>query len=399
MLFIPKGHGRGLRLCIDYRGINKITVPNRYPLPNMYELNDRVRGANWFTKIDLKNSYHLIRIKKGDEWKTAFCCRYGLFEYTVMPFGLVNAPATFHSMINHIFRDMLDKGMIAFMDDIIAHAKTCNEHDKIVLDVLKRQRDNRLCIAPDTCERAQHQVEFLGYMVSGQGLEMTDKKIQTLKDIEPVNSLKEDQHFLGFANFYRRCIKDYSKIVLPRTNSTALNTKDWTRTPEIEAAQQHLITAFTTAPVLKHFDPDLPAIVETDASDFALGAILSQKHEGQTHPVAFHSRNFTQAEINYDTADKELLAIVDSFKRWRCFLEGANHQVQVIMDHQNLELFQTRKVLNRRQARWAQELAGYNFRIFFRPGRQNVKADYVSCRPEHRLEKGVDRKPETILLP
>ena len=151
--------------------------------------------------------------------------------------------------------------------------------------------------------------------------------------------------------------------------------------------------------MLKQFDPDLPAIVETDASNFALGAILSQKQEGRTHPVAFHSRKFTQAEINYDTADKELLAIVDSFERWSRFLEGANHQVQVITDHQNLELFQTTKVLNRRQARWAQELAGYDFRIFFRPGRQNVKVDYLSRRPEHRQETGGDRKPETILKP
>ena len=226
ILFVPKGHGRGLRLCIVYRGIHKITVPNRYPLPNMDELKDHVRGSNWFTKIDLKNGNHLIRIKKGEERKTAFRCRYGLFEYTVMPFGLVSTPATFQSMINHIFRDMLDKGMITFMYDIIAHGKTRDEHDKIVLEVLQQLRDNRLCIAPHKCKWAQYQDKFLGYMVSGPGLEMTDKKIQTLKEIEPVNSLKEVQYFLGFANFYHRFIKDYSKIVLPRTNSKALNTKD-----------------------------------------------------------------------------------------------------------------------------------------------------------------------------
>ena len=139
-----------------------------------------------------------------------------------MPFGLVNTPATFQSMINHIFRDMLDKGMIAFTDDIIIHTKTCEKHDEIVLEVLKRHRDNRLCIAPDKCKWAKHQVEFLGYMVSGQGLEMTNGKVQTVKEIEPVNTLKETQHFLGFANFYRRFIKDYSKIVLPLTNSTVL---------------------------------------------------------------------------------------------------------------------------------------------------------------------------------
>ena len=183
------------------------------------------------------------------------------------------------------------------------------------------------------------------------------------------------------------------------TNSISLSTNKWQTSPEIEKAQKQLVTAFTTAPVLQHFDPEEPAIVETDASDFALGGILSQHYEGRLHPIAFHSRKFTEAEINYDTADKELLAIVDCFKRWRRYLEGARHKVQVISDHQNLELFQTTKLLNRRQARWAQELAGYDFKIYFRPGRQNGKADYLSHRPEHWLEKRGDRKPEMILKP
>ena len=174
VLFVPKNHGRGLRLCIDYRGINKITIPNRYPLPNMDELRDRVRGSKYFSKIDLKNGYHLIRIKEGDEWKTTFRCRYGLFEYTVMPFGLINAPATFQAMINHIFRDMLDQGTIAFMDDIAVHHATLEGHDEILREVLTRLRDNGLCIAPEKCVWAQNHIEFLGYIVSGDGVEMTD---------------------------------------------------------------------------------------------------------------------------------------------------------------------------------------------------------------------------------
>lgn len=408
MLFVPKGHGRGLRLCIDYRGINKITVPNRYPLPNMDELRERVRGSTWFTKLDLKNGYHLVRIKKGDEWKTAFRCRYGLFEYTVMPFGLVNAPATFQSMINHIFRDLLDQGVLAFMDDILVHAIDKQEHDRLVLEVLERLKKNRLCIAPDKCEWGVKRVEFLGYMISGQGLDMTDEKIRAIKEIAPLASLKETRHFLGFAGFYRRFIRGYSKICLPLTDSTALKPIEWRATPEILQAQQQLMRAFTMAPALKHYDPNLPGILETDASDYALGGILSQKqpdiHEqgkstvyGLTHPVAFHSRKFTLSEINYDTCDKELLAIVDCFKRWRRYLEGANHQVMVFTDHHNLELFTTTKILNRRQARWAQELAGFDFKIYFRPGNQNMKADYLSRRPELRPAKEGGRDPEGIL--
>ena len=156
---------------------------------------------------------------------------------------------------------------------------------------------------------------------------MTDEKVETIKKIEPVNSLKDVQHFLGFANFYRRFIKDYSKIILLMTNSTSLNANEWRTSPEIIKTQKQLVEAFTTAPVLRHFEPEIPAIVETDASDFALGGILSQYYVGPLHHIAFHSRKFTKAEINYDTADKELLAIVDCFKRWRRYLEGAKNLV------------------------------------------------------------------------
>ena len=143
---------------------------------------------------------------------------------------------------------------------------------------------------------------------------MTDEKVETLKKIEPVKTLQDVQHFLGVANFYRRFIRDYSKIILLMTNSTSLAKQDWQCTLEIEQAQKQLIRAFITAPVLRHFDPEEPGIVETDASDFALGGILSQKHEGRLHPIAFHSRKFTEVEMNYDTADNELHDIVDCFK-------------------------------------------------------------------------------------
>ena len=267
-----------------------------------------------------------------------------------MPFGLSNIRATFQGMINHIFMDTLDQGMSAFMDDIVIRTHTLEGLHDATRKVLQRLRDNQLCIAPDKCKWAQHQIEFLGYMVSGQGVQMTDEKVETLKKIEQMKSLKDVQHFLGFANFYRRFITDYSKIILEMTNSTSLEKHKWQSIPEIEQASKQLIKAFTTAPVHRHLDPEEPAIVETDASDFARGRILTQKHEERLHPIAFHSRKFTEAEVNYDTADTELLDIIDCFKRWRRYLAGAKHQVQVISDHQNLKLFQTTMVLNRQQA-------------------------------------------------
>jgi len=189
-------------------------------------------------------------------------------------------------------------------------------------------------------------------------------------------------------------------VARPITELTKATTKNWKWTPKAESAFTELKNRFTSAPILAHFDPKRPVIVETDASDFALGAVLSQRNnENRLHPIAFHSRKFTPAEINYEIHDKELLVIVDSFKHWRRYLEGATHQVQVFSDHQNLEYFTTTKLLNRRQARWAQELAGIDFKIFYRPGTKNGKPDALSRRLEYRPEKGGNEsQPITTVL-
>jgi hypothetical protein len=191
ILFVPKPHGRGLRLCVDYRGINKITIANCYPLPLMSELQDWVRGVKFFTKMDLKNGYHLIRIKEGDEWKTAFRYRYGLYEFLVMPFGLTNALATFQDMMNHIFRDILDQGVIAYIDDVLIYAETEEKHDELVKEVLKRLEENGLVISPEKCVWARNRVEFLGYIISEDRIEMAKDKVETVLVWEPLKSLKE----------------------------------------------------------------------------------------------------------------------------------------------------------------------------------------------------------------
>jgi len=402
ILFVPKPNGHGLQLCIDYRGINQITIPNRYPLPLMQELQDRIQGAQWFAKMDLKNGFHLIRIKEGDECKTAFRTRYGLYEFLIMPFSLSNAPATFQDMMNHIFWDMLDLGLLAYMDDLLIYAKTAEEHDKIVQEVHRRLRENKLAVSPDKCVWRQTEVEFLGYLIGREGIKMSQEKVETVQEWKSPSSQTEVQSFLGFANFYRRFIQDYSGVARPLTELTKGNAKDWRWTPKAELAFKELKNRFTTALILAHFDPQRPVIVKKDTSDFALGAILSQRDpENCLHTVAFHWRKFSRAEINYEIHDKELLAIVDSFKHWRRYCEGAIHQVQVLSDHQNLEYFTATKVANHRQARWAQELAGIDCKIFFQPGSQNGKRDTLSRRLEYHPEKGgsEDQPITTILHP
>jgi len=369
------------------------------------ELQDRVQGAQWFTKLDLKNGFNLIRIREADEWKTAFRTRYRLYEFQVMPFGLTNAPSTFQDMMNHVLSNILDIGVLAYMDDILIYTKT-EEHDQLVKEVLDRLQQNGLAVSPEKCVWKTHKVEFLGYVIGRNGIRMNQDKVEAILSWQPPTSLTETQAFLGFANFYRHFVKDYSKVARRLTELTK-KTGKWSWNEDgMGRAFEELKKRFTTAPILAHFDPTKPVIIETDTSDFAIGAVLSQRDdENRLHPVAFHSREFQPAEINYEIhnkellAMKELLAIVDAIKHWRRYCEGATHPIQVFSDHQNLEYFTTMKVLNHRQARWAQELAGIDFRIYYRPGTQNGKPDALSRHSEHRPEKGgVENQPITTVL-
>jgi len=207
ILFVPKPNGRGLHLCVDYRGINKITIPNWYRLPLMQELQDPIQGAQWFMKMDLENGFHLIRVKVEDEWKTAFRTRYSLYEFMVMPFGLANVPATMQDMMSHIFHDMIDLGLLAYMDDLLVYAKTIEEHDKIVQEVLKRLHVNRLAVSPDKCVWRTHEVEFRGYLVGRDGIKMSPAKIEAVLEWNTPGTLTEVQSFLGFANATRTLSK------------------------------------------------------------------------------------------------------------------------------------------------------------------------------------------------
>ena len=400
ILFVKKKDG-SLRMCVDYRGLNKITIKNRYPLPLISGLLDQLGRAKVYTKIDLRGAYNLVRIKGGDEWKTAFRTRYGHFEYNVMPFGLTNAPAIFQHLMNDIFREFLDDFVVCYLDDILIFSKNEEDHEKHVRLVLKRLRNAGLYAKLEKCVFHQPQVEFLGYIISGEGLSMDPKKIQTVLEWKKPTTIRDVQCFLGFANFYRIFIKDYSKIATPLTRLTCKDKLEWST--EADQAFEILKTAFTSAPILTHPDFQKPFFLESDASDFALGAVLSQHGEdGRLHPVAFHSRKFTAAEINYEIHDKELLAIVDSFQEWRHFLEGAQHPITVHTDHKNLEYFMSAKVLNRRQARWSISLSRFNFVITYRPGSQQVRSDALSRRAYLAPREGdaaYDQQQQTLLKP
>ena len=387
ILFVPKKDG-GLRLCVDYRGLNAVTVKNRHPLPLITKTLDRLCGAKVFTKLDLKDAYHRIRIREGDEWKTAFRTRYGHFEYMVMPFGLANAPATFQAYINRALAGLVDVTCVVYLDDILIYSSDPAEHWQHVKQVLERLRQFQLYASLKKCQFYTTHVEFLGFVVSTEGVAMDAERVATIKDWPKPKTYRDVQVFLGFANFYRRFIYGYSSIAAPLTDLLK-GSKDgkkpgplqWTEGADV--AFRHLRDTFASAPFLRHYDPNEKLRLETDASGYGLGAVLSQQdQDGHWRPVAFWSRKLIPAEQNYEVHDQELLAIVAAMKQWRHYLEGSPYTIAVLTDHNNLKGFMKQKELNSRQARWALKLAAYDFEIFHRAGKLNP-ADAPSRRPDY----------------
>ncbi|KAL3969834.1 glutaminyl-tRNA synthetase [Sarotherodon galilaeus] len=391
--FFVEKKDKSLRPCIDYRGLNKITVKNKYPLPLLSSAFELLQGATMFSKLDLRNAYHLVRIRDGDEWKTAFNTHLGHFEYLVMPFGLTNAPAIFQALVNDVLRDFLDRFVFVYLDDILIFSKSETEHVTHVKQVLQRLLENRLFVKGEKCEFHVHTVSFLGYVIDQGNLKPDPAKIKAVVEWPEPTDRRKLQQFLGFANFYRRFIRDFSKIALPLTRLTSPKVSfQWDQAAQKAFTQ--LKDRFTTAPILAQPDLRLQFIVEVDASDSGVGAVLSQQREGKLRPCAFFSRRLSPAERNYDVGDRELLAIKLALEEWRHWLEGTAQPFIVWTDHKNLAYLRTAKRLNARQARWALFFTRFNFSISYRPGSRNVKPDALSRQfsvPEER------RDPEPIL--
>ena len=344
--FFVKKKGGDLRPCIDFRGLNNITTRNQYPLPLMSTNLEPLLQANIFTKLDLRNAYHLVRIREGDEWKTAFKTPRGHYEYLVMPFGLTNAPGVFQEMMNDILHDMLDIFVVLYLDDILVFSRSLEEHTQHVHLVIQRLLENRLYLKAEKCIFHAPSVEFLGLIVEGGQTRPDPRKIQSIVEWPQPTNRKQLQSFLGFSNFYRRFIRNYSQVAAPLTTLTStLHPFAWT--PAASVAFADLKRRFTSAPILTNPDPSRPFVVEVDASDTGIGGVLSQQSaaDQKLHPCAFFSRRYTPAETKYDIGNRELLAVVGAFEEWRHWLEGAEHPITVWTDHRNLTYLRTAKRL------------------------------------------------------
>jgi RNase H-like domain found in reverse transcriptase/Reverse transcriptase (RNA-dependent DNA polymerase)/Integrase zinc binding domain/Chromo (CHRromatin Organisation MOdifier) domain len=396
--FIKKKDG-SLRLIQDYRTLNSITVKNRYPLPLISELVNKLRKAKYFTKLDVRWGYNNVRIKHGDEWKAAFRTNRGLFEPLVMMFGLTNAPATFQTMMNEIFADLIAEDKVCvYLDDILIYSADLAEHKRITRLVLQRLREHQLFLKPEKCEFEKERIEYLGLVISEGQIEMDPVKVAGVSDWPTPTSKKEVQQFVGFVNFYRRFIQDYSKVARPLFDLTGKADFKWGE--DQEAAFTELRRRVTSAPILAFPNENKPFRIEADSSDVATGAILSQQSDsdGKWHPVAFYSKSLSAVERNYDIYDKEMLAVIRAMEEWRHFLEGAKHTFEVWTDHKNLQYFRSAQKLNRRQARWSLYLSRFDYTLHHRPGRTMGKPDALSRRSDHGNGSG-DNADITLLRP
>ena len=343
--FVKKKDGK-LRPCQDYQYLNEWTIKNVYLLPLISELMDKIKDGKYFTKLDIRWGYNNIRIK-GDEWKAAFKTNWGLYEPTVMFFGMCNSPATFQAMMDDIFEDLIEEGIvIIYMDDMFLSAKTKEQLRENTRRVLQRLMENDLYLKPKKWEFCKEKIEWLGMVIEEGKITMDPGKLKRIQDWPAPTTVKQVRGFLGFRNFYRRFIRGFSEIARPLNELLKKDRKfEWTA--KCQRAFEDLKTRFTSKPVLILLDQTKPFQIECNASKYASGAVLTQlDSNGDRHPCAFISKTFSPAERNYEIYDRELLAIIRALEEWRHYIQGSPHTTIVFSDHKNLTYFREARKLN-----------------------------------------------------
>ena len=334
-------------------------------------------------------------MKEGDKWKAAFQTNRGLFEPLVMFFRLCNLPTTFQTMMNHIFCDLINKGkVVVYMDDIMIFTKTLDEHRQIVWEVLQILRENKLSLKHTKYDFETQETEYLGLIVSEGQIKMDPGKVKGVTDWPISKSHKELWDFLGFLNFYRWFIENFSKVACP-LNALTFKKLPFEWTAKCQTAFEQLKEKITMAPALCMLNNEDPFHIETDRLGIGIGAILSQQQGDHWHPIAFISCSLNDAERNYHAADLEMAAIIFALKEWRQYLLDTKNPFMILTDHKNLEYFTKPQDLSCRQAHWNQILQEYHYVIQHCPGKTNP-ADPLSWRPD--FEKGVKDNTQIQIL-
>ena len=366
------------RFCVDYRGLNKVTVKDSYPIPNIQDCIDTLAGAKWFHTLDLASGYWQCEVAEEDQPKTAFVTHKGLFQFKVLPFGLTNAPATFERLMERVLNGLQWERCLVYLDDIIVYGKSFDEASNNLQLVFDRIREAGLTLKPKKCNLFQEKVSFLGHIVTADGVHCEPEKIEAVKNWEVPKTVTGVRSFLGFANYYRRFVKSFAHIASPLTNLTKKDQPfKWTK--ECQNAFDTLKTRLTEAPILAYpsMDPDAKYILDTDASNFGIGAVLSQVQDGVERVIAYASQTLSRSQRNYCTTYRELLAVVTFVKYFRHYLLGVD-SFTIRTDHSSLRWLTNFKDPEGLIGRWLLSIQPYNFTIEHRRGTSHGNADGLS---------------------
>lgn len=391
VVMVPKKDG-SLRFCVDYRRLNRLTVRDNMPLPRIEDVMDSLYGATWFTSLDLQSGYWQIPMEPEDIPKTAFVTKRGTYAFTVMPFGLTNAPATFQRLMNEVLEEYLGSSAIAYLDDVTVYSKSFEMHLAHLGQVLERLRDAGLTLNLGKCQFAKRKIELLGFEIGTEGLGVLSKKVEAIQRLSPPTNVTEVRQFLGLCSYYRKFVPKYGHIASPLCSLLQKDQPfEWSL--EHEEAFQALKERLSTAPVLKLPDYGRPFTISTDASDYAVGAVLSQSDElGTSRPVWYLSRKLTSAELKYTTMEKECLAVVYALKHFRHYIW--DKPVKLFTDHKALEYLMNGDPPDRgRLSRWYTLIREFDLEILHAKGSSNVVADSLS-----RLKVQELRRVDTVEL-
>jgi hypothetical protein len=362
-------------MCVDCQAINSITSHYRFPIPRLDDMLDELSGSTIFTKIDLRSGYHQIRMKLGNEWKTAFKTKFGLYAWLVMPFGLHNAPSTFMCLMNEVLRSFIGKFVVVYFDDILIYTKSLDEYIDHLRAVFGALREARLFANLEKCTFCTDRVAFLGYVVTPQGIEVDAAKIEAIKSWPIPTTLIQLRSFLGLTGFYRCFVRDFSTIAAPLNDLTTKGVLFYWG-----AGQEHsfntLIDKLTHAPLFQLSDFGKTFELECDASGIRIGGVLLQ--EGK--PIAYFIENLSGPSLNYSTYDKELYALVHVLETSQHYLWAKEFVIH--SNHESLKHIRGQAKLNKRHAKWVELIKTFPYIIKDKKGKENVIADvYLDVMP------------------